>query len=472
MNRSELTLADLAHMRVHFIGLGGAGMSGIARIMLARGVSVSGSDAKHSAVLDSLTALGAKAFVGHKAEQVENIDLLIVSSAISPTNPELIRAQELSLPILARAEALALLMSESLAIAVAGTHGKTTTTSMLTVALQNAGLDPSFAIGGMINSSGTNAHLGSGEIFVAEADESDGSFLAYKPQGAIITNIELDHVDHFPTLESVNEIFAEFLSSIAPSGFLVACIDSPGVRVLLENNSHSTIVVHTYGISESAEYRLSHISLQAKSSSARISHRGRTLGELHLSIPGEHNLFNALAALIAGIEAGAPLSDLLEGLASFSGARRRFESKGIVHGISVIDDYGHHPTEVAVTLDTARRFAGSGKVLAIFQPHRYSRTQAFAREFASALSKADDITLLEVYAASEVPIPGVSSLLITREMNPAIAHFQPSMVDAVLHVVELAQPGDLIVTMGAGDVNALAPVIVQSLTEKYSGAIS
>jgi UDP-N-acetylmuramate--alanine ligase len=469
MSAPELSLSQLTNYRVHFIGLGGAGMSGIARIMLARGVSVSGSDAKQSPVLDSLVALGAKTFVGHSADQVESVDLLIVSSAISPKNPELIRALERGIPILARAQALALLMSDSLSIAVAGTHGKTTTTSMLTVALQSAGLDPSFAIGGMINSSGTNAHLGSGKIFVAEADESDGSFLAYQPAGAIITNIELDHVDHFPTLESVNDIFREFLRSIAPQGFLVACIDSPGVRELLALNDRSDIAIHTYGIAEDADYRLTHIALAPKSSSARVTHRGRVLGELALTIPGEHNLFNALAALVSGVQAGAPIVDLFEGLTTFSGARRRFEAKGSVQGIQVIDDYGHHPTEVAVTLATARRFAGSGRVLAIFQPHRYSRTQAFAHEFAVALSQADYATLLEVYAASEDPIPGVSSLLITRDMNSETSRFEPSMVDAVAHVVEMAQPGDVIVTMGAGDVNALAPVILQSLTEKYSG---
>jgi UDP-N-acetylmuramate--alanine ligase len=319
----------------------------------------------------------------------------------------------------------------------------------------------------MINSSGTNAHLGTGEIFVAEADESDGSFLAYQPSGAIITNIELDHVDHFPTLESVNEIFAEFLQSIQPAGFLVACIDSPGVAELLEAHPRSEISIHTYGSSDTADYRLSHISLSAKSSSARVTHRGRVLGELRLSIPGEHNLYNALAALVAGVQSGAPVNDLLAGLATFSGARRRFELKGVVKGIQVLDDYGHHPTEVAVTLETARRFVGAGKVLAIFQPHRYSRTQAFASEFARALSLADFAILLEVYAASEAPIPGVSSLLITREMAASSARFEPSMVEAVAQIVEMAQPGDLIVTMGAGDVNALAPVILQSLIEKY-----
>jgi UDP-N-acetylmuramate--alanine ligase len=461
-----MNLADLAHKKVHFIGMGGAGMSGIARIMLAKGISVSGSDAKDSQVLAGLRALGAHAFVGHSAANVAGVDVVIISSAIAATNPELLEARNQGLTVIARAEALALLMSESRSIAVAGTHGKTTTTSMLTVALQRAGLDPSFAIGGMINSAGTNAHSGTGDIFVAEADESDGSFLAYKPLGAIITNIELDHVDHFPDIQAVNRIFVEFISSIQAGGFLVACIDSPGVRELLAAHPRKDISVITYGTDPQADFAISHISLTAGESRARITHLGRTVGELHLTIPGEHNIFNAVAALAVGITLGAPAPALLDGLASFSGARRRFELKGTVGGIRVIDDYGHHPTEVTVTLETARRYAGNGNVIAIFQPHRYSRTQAFAQEFAIALDLADQVYLLEIYPASEAPIPGVSSLMVTKAMNPAKAHFEPSMIEVVSRVLNQVKSGDLILTLGAGDVNSLAPVILEALEER------
>ncbi len=461
-----MKLSELGAKRIHFIGLGGAGMSGIARIMLARGVSVSGSDAKESAVLAGLETLGAQIFIGHDASNVGNADVLVVSSAIDGNNPELLKAKSAGLEILTRAQALALLMSESKSVAIAGTHGKTTTTSMLTVALQQAGLDPSFSIGGMINRGGINAHLGSGEVFIAEADESDGSFLAYKPFGAIITNIELDHVDHFPDIESVNAIFLDFVDSIQPGGFLIAGVDSPGVQHLLTQISRKDIEITSYG--ESADISISHISLQPTSSRARITKLGKVLGELSLSIPGKHNIENATAALVAGLNLGATSADLLAGLSSFSGAKRRFENKGTVGGVTVIDDYGHHPTEVRVTLETAKRFAGNGKVIVIFQPHRYSRTAMFVAEFAEVLDLADQLYLLEVYAASEAAIPGVSSVLIANAMSESKVCFEPSMIDVVNAAVAKAEPGDLIITLGAGDVNLLVPLILQTLEEKIA----
>lgn len=461
-----MKLSDLDGKRVHFIGLGGAGMSGIARIMLARGVSISGSDAKDSSVLAGLRTLGAEVFIGHQTSNLGSADVLVVSSAIDELNPELVAAKKKGISILARAEALALLMSESKSIAVAGTHGKTTTTSMLTVALQQAGLDPSFAIGGMINRGGTNAHQGSGDIFVAEADESDGSFLAYKPFGAIITNIELDHVDHFPDLAAVNRSFLAFVNSIQAGGFLIVGIDSPGALHLLSQIERSDIEIITYG--ESADYSISHLALQPGESHARITKLGKVIGELSLSIPGQHNIENALAALVAGLKFGAPVVELLKGLESFSGAKRRFENKGSVKGVTVIDDYGHHPTEVRVTLETAKRFIGTGKVIVIFQPHRYSRTAMFVSEFAQVLDIADQVLLLEIYAASETAIPGVSSIQIANAMASSKVKFEPSMIDVVNLAVEAAQPGDLIITLGAGDVNLLVPLILQTLEEKIA----
>ena len=461
-----MKLSDLDGKRVHFIGLGGAGMSGIARIMLARGVSISGSDAKDSSVLAGLRTLGAEVFIGHQTSNLGSADVLVVSSAIDELNPELVAAKKKGISILARAEALALLMSESKSIAVAGTHGKTTTTSMLTVALQQAGLDPSFAIGGMINRGGTNAHQGSGDIFVAEADESDGSFLAYKPFGAIITNIELDHVDHFPDLAAVNRSFLAFVNSIQAGGFLIVGIDSPGALHLLSQIERSDIEIITYG--ESADYSISHLALQPGESHARITKLGKVIGELSLSIPGQHNIENALAALVAGLKFGAPVVELLKGLESFSGAKRRFENKGSVKGVTVIDDYGHHPTEVRVTLETAKRFIGTGKVIVIFQHHRYSRTAMFVSEFAQVLDIADQVLLLEIYAASETAIPGVSSIQIANAMASSKVKFEPSMIDVVNLAVEAAQPGDLIITLGAGDVNLLVPLILQTLEEKIA----
>ena len=461
-----MNLTEFIASRIHFIGLGGAGMSGIARIALAQGASVSGSDAKDSTVLSALKTLGAQVFVGHQASNIGDAEVLVVSSAIDEANPEISAAKSKGLTILTRAQALALLMSESKSVAVAGTHGKTTTTSMLTVALQQAGLDPSFAIGGMINRGGTNAHLGSGEIFIAEADESDGSFLAYKPYGAIITNIELDHVDNFPDIESVNQIFLDFVKSIQPGGFLVAGIDSPGVVNLLTQINRSDIEIITYGTS--ADFSISHISLQPTQSHARITKLGKVLGELSLTIPGNHNIENATAALAVGMNLGAPVAELLAGLNKFSGAKRRFENRGSVNGVTVIDDYGHHPTEVRVTLETAKRFAQSGRVIAIFQPHRYSRTAMFVEEFAEVLAIADLVYLLEIYAASESPMPGVSSILIANSMDSAKVTFEPSMIDVVSAAVNEAKSGDLIITLGAGDVNLLVPLILQTLEEKIA----
>jgi UDP-N-acetylmuramate--alanine ligase len=453
--------------RIHFVGIGGAGMSGIARIMMAEGLKVSGSDMKRTSITDSLESLGALVFIGHDAKNIDGADLVIASGAIGYSNVEITAAQNAGIEILTRAEALATLMSGKKSVAIAGTHGKTTTTSMLTVALQSAGSDPSFAIGGLINSSGLNAHLGSGEIFVAEADESDGSFTAYHPYGAIITNIELDHVDHFKSLDEVFKAFLDFIDSIQSGGFLVVCIDDPGVKTLLSRMKRSDIKVITYG-QGAGDYTISRILLQPGDCLARVSMNGKILPDLQLEIPGQHNLMNATAALAAGVALGVSPESLIAGLARYSGSRRRFEHKGVVNGIEVIDDYGHHPTELRVTLETAKNYAEAGKVIVVFQPHRYSRTQAFAPEFADALSIADDVLVLEIYPASEEPIPGVTSQMITKHMDQAHAEFEPSMVKAVERVVSMAKPGDVIMTLGAGDVSSLAPVIVEALAEKHS----
>ena len=460
------SLDQLRGKHIHFVGIGGAGMSGIARIMLSAGLQVSGSDAKESAITQALSVMGAKIFVGHDAAHLSGVDTVIYSGAISFANPELSRARDLAIPILTRAQALALLMDGKRSVAVAGTHGKTTTTSMLTVALQQAGADPSFAIGGLINSSGVNAHLGSGDIFVAEADESDGSFIAYKPYGAIVTNLELDHVDHFATLEDVYSIFLEFVGTIRSGGFLVLCIDDSGVKELRNRISRNDISIITYGLSES-DYQISRMTLEPSGSFARISKNGALLPELVLNVPGEHNVLNATAALATALALNIHVSEVLDGLKGFTGSRRRFERKGKVNGIEVIDDYGHHPTEITVTLKTARKYTQDGRTIVIFQPHRYSRTQAFAPEFAAALELADLAYVLDIYAASEAPIPGVTSQLITNASKTGTVHYVPSMLGSLEKVVEVAAPGDLIITLGAGDVNSLAPVILQSLEERY-----
>jgi len=394
-------LAALIGKRVHFIGIGGAGMSGLARIALSHGISVSGSDAKDSSVVTALSALGAKVSTSHQAENVDGADLVVYSNAIAQTNSERLRALELKLPILTRAAALSVLMSESKSVAVAGTHGKTTTSSMLAVALQACGADPSFAIGGTITASGSNAHRGTGEIFVAEADESDGSFIEYHPFGAIVTNIEHDHVDFFETAEAVAQAFRDFAATIQSDGFLTYCADDAGAL-----------------------------------------------------------------ALATGLKLGFPPAELLTGLGNFRGTGRRFEVKGTVHGIRVIDDYGHHPTEIHVTLEAARRFADAGRLIVIFQPHRYSRTKAFAEQFAKELDAADRAILLEVYAASEKPIEGVNSKIITSKMSKG--EYIPNFVEVTDSVIADAQPGDVIMTLGAGDVSSLAPIIVEGLARRFA----
>jgi UDP-N-acetylmuramate--alanine ligase len=327
-------------------------------------------------------------------------------------------------------------------------------------------MDPSFAIGGTINTAGTNAHSGSGSIFVAEADESDGSFLAYKPTGAIITNIELDHVDHFANEDEVFAVFEQFVDSIKPNGFLIACGDDDGVHNLLKRIKRKDLKIHLYGKGDKNDFRIDKIHLAPTTSIASISSTGRKIGELKLAVAGEHNVLNALAAFAAASALEVAEEKVVAGLGTFTGTRRRFELKGEVSGIKVIDDYGHHPTELIVTLKAAKNLAQAGRVLVIFQPHRYSRTAAFANQFSQALSLADFTYLLEVYAASEKPLPGVSSLLIAKNMSAQQVKFEPSMLQVVSDVVAMAKSGDVIITLGAGDVSSLGEPILQALASR------
>ena len=457
---------DWSHIHAHFVGIGGSGMSGIARIMVARGARVSGSDLHDSPSLNGLRALGIEVFVGHNAAQISDAAIVIRSSAIPETNVEIQAARAAGIPVLERAQALAELMEGKQSVAVAGTHGKTTTTSMLTVTLQHCGFDPSFSIGATVRNSGTNAHHGSGETFIVEADESDGSFVAYRPTGAIITNIELDHVDNFADIREIDEIFQGFVKTIQPQGFLVICIDDEGNKRLLStlrSQSMPSLEIITYGEDFDADLKLDRLFVTGKEASARVTFKGRVLGEMKLAISGRHNLFNAAAALATALKLGAPAVEAMEGLKLFTGARRRFEVKGVSKGITVIDDYGHHPTEIRATLETARIFAESGRVLTVFQPHRYSRTQAFASEFAASLALADHTYLLEIYPASETAIPGVTSSLIASKMNSDHVTYEPSMPAVVEAVAQDAQPGDVIITLGAGDVSSLGKLILNAL---------
>jgi UDP-N-acetylmuramate--alanine ligase len=431
---------------------------------LSHGITVSGSDAKDSSVVTALSALGASVSTSHRAENVDGSDLVVYSNAILESNSERLRAQELKLPILTRAGALSVLMSESKSVAVAGTHGKTTTSSMLAVALQACGADPSFAIGGTITASGSNAHRGTGEIFVAEADESDGSFIEYHPFAAIVTNVEHDHVDFFETAESVDEAFRDFAATIQSGGFLTYCADDAGAVALAQGLT--SIDVISYGVNESADLHIDQIELLTMGSRARAIWKGKSVGHIELQVPGHHNLLNAAGVLATALKLGFPPAELLTGLGSFRGTGRRFEVKGTVHGIRVIDDYGHHPTEIHVTLEAARRYADAGRLIVIFQPHRYSRTKAFAEQFAAELNVADRAIVLEVYAASEKPIEGVNSKIITSKMSKG--EYIPNFVEVTDSVIADAQPGDVIMTLGAGDVSSLAPIIVEGLTRRFA----
>jgi UDP-N-acetylmuramate--alanine ligase len=451
---------------VHLVGVGGAGMSGIARILLARGVTVSGSDAKDSLALRALTALGATIHVGHDAAHVpDGVDAVVVSSAIRPDNPEVVAAGERGIPVEPRAAALAALMAGYRGVAIAGTHGKTTTTSMLTVALQRCGADPSFAIGGDLNEAGSNAHHGTGDVFVAEADESDGSFLRYAPWAAVVTNVEPDHLDHYGDAAAYHAAFAEFAARVSPDGVLVACADDPGAMAAA---SSARCRVVTYGTSAGADLRIDSVMLSGQRSSFELVERGRRLGVCWLSVPGRHNVLNATAAIAVGLALGQPLGDLRAGLQEFGGARRRFEARGSARGVRVFDDYAHHPTELVATLTAARDVAGAGRLVVAFQPHLYSRTRAFAAEFGTALGLADEVVVMEVYAAREDPVAGVSGRIVAAAvpLPPERVVFEPSWGAVAKHLAARAEPGDVILTLGAGDVTQLAPEVLAALEER------
>lgn len=453
--------------RAHLIGIGGAGMSGIARILLARGAFVSGSDAKESRALLSLRAQGAELFVGQNASNIASLaeppSAVVVSTAIKETNPELAAAREAGIPVLHRAQALAGLMEGHRVACIAGTHGKTSTTSMLTVALQHCRLDPSFAIGGDLNESGANAHHGEGGVFVAEADESDGSFLTYSPSVAVVTNVEPDHLDHHGTAEAYTKVFTEFVSRIVPGGLLIVCADDLAAAELGEQAAELGVRVRRYGRTATDARVLDYVPAP-DGGVVRLLLDGSELS-VRVAVPGEHMALNAVAALLAGIELGAPVEGMVEGLAAFGGVRRRFEFKGRAGDVRVYDDYAHHPTEVAAQLRAVRTAAGSGRVIVVFQPHLYSRTKTFSAEFAAALSLADEVVVLDVYGAREEPEPGVTGALIADQVTASV-HYEPAFDVAAPLVAGLAKPGDLVVTMGAGDVTQLGPEILAELDKR------
>jgi UDP-N-acetylmuramate--alanine ligase len=454
---------------VHFVGIGGAGMSGIARILLARGVQVSGSDRRDTPTLMALRALGARVAVGHDAAHVADADTVVVSTAIRADNPELQAARELALRVLPRAVALASVMAGRRSIAVAGTHGKTSTTSMLTVAVQACGVDPSFAIGGNLNESGSNAHAGEGDIFVAEADESDRSFLLLAPFAAIVTNVEADHLDNYGDLAAVEAAFDRFLQTVDPAGFVVVCADDPGAARLRSVPSSARLL--SYGRAPDADLVLSDLHVGPEGTSYTAVMNGQDLGRVRIQLPGEHMALNSAAALLAGLQLGLPAEGLIDGLARFGGVHRRFELKGIAAGVRVYDDYAHHPTEVSAQLRAARAVVGAGRLVVAFQPHLYSRTREFAEGFGLALGLADEVVVMDVYGAREDPVPGVTGALVADAvpLPPERVHFEPSWSAAAPALAARARPGDLVVTMGAGDVSMVGPEVLEALHAGAAG---
>lgn len=458
-------LSSLGH--VHIVGIGGAGMSGIARIMAARGVTVSGSDAKDSRRLQALRALGIDARVGHEPEF--HADTLVVSTAIPESNSERAYARSHGVPELSRAQALAAVMDGSVGIAVSGTHGKTTTTSMLTVALQHCGVDPSFVIGSELNESGSNAHVGTGDLFVVEADESDGSFLELPARIAIVTNIEPDHLNHWGDFASLEAAFDDFGRQCAGrDGFVVACADDPGARAMAERLTAEGMDVRTYGTAEDATVRILDAQSSGEGWSFAIGSQGVRLGEVTLRVPGRHNALNAVAAYTAAAGLGLPDADIRAGLEAFSGTRRRFDFKGEVSGVRVYDDYAHHPTEIEATLRAARDVAAGGRVIVAFQAHHYYRTAMFVREFGEALGLADIAVVLEVFAPGEEPIPGASghTLAANVPLPDGDAIFEPSWAAVADLLADRAQPGDLVMTLGAGDIGMLAVEVLERLRSR------
>ena len=459
--------------KYHLVGIGGAGMSVVAELLAASGADVSGSDSKESATTRRLAAEGISVSIGHDARHVPADAVVVVSSAIRESNPELAAARERSQKVLHRSQALALAARGRDFVAVAGAHGKTTTSAMIATALREAGLDPSWAIGGSVVGAGGGSHLGGGRAFVAEADESDASFLNYEPLVEVVTNVEPDHLDHYGSAEAFEEAFAQFARLLKADGALIACADSPGALRMAVGAIDRGQRVVTYGRGDGPRGAAAHVKVAPVRAHSREASRllgasgafddGSGPVRVDLSVVGDHNLLNAAAAWAAGVELGVGREEMASALSHFLGTGRRFELRGEAGGVRVVDDYAHHPTEVEATLRAARAVVGDGALRVLFQPHLYSRTANFADRFAEALSLADDVVVTSVYAAREDPTPGVEGDLVTSKMDPARAQFVPDRFEAARALAARARPGDLVMTVGAGDVTELGPTILDQI---------
>ena len=471
--------------RVHFIGIGGIGMSGIAELLANLGYVVSGSDTRKSGVTDRLEAMGVTVASGHAAANVGDADVVVYSSAVRPDNPEVREARARRIPVIPRAEMLAELMRLRFGICVAGAHGKTSTTSMIALVLERAGLDPTAVIGGRLSAFGSNARLGRGAYMVAEADESDRSFLTLTPSVAVITNIDREHMDAYGSFADLQQAFIDFANKVPFYGAVVACADDAELRAVMPRFKRRLI---TYGIAadtsagdrqntDTPQLLAADVRLEGYGSRSVIEKHERrggagttTLGELTLSVPGRHSVQNALAAVAVGLELDVPFAKIAAALAEFHGAERRFEHRGIVNGITVIDDYGHHPTEIAAVVAAAKA-AKPSRIVVAFQPHRYTRTRDLMTEFGVALADADEVVLTDIYAASEDPIPGVTIDALAAAVNRRRAtpvHVVPKLADMAARIAELCRSGDLVITLGAGSIGTLAAGLIAELERRHA----
>jgi UDP-N-acetylmuramate--alanine ligase len=451
--------------RIHFVGIGGIGMSGIAEVLLNLGFTVSGSDLKATPVTDRLFKLGARIFEGHAAGHLQDVQVVVVSSAVPADNPEVQEAQRLQIPVIPRAEMLAELMRMKFCVAVAGSHGKTTVTSMIALMLTQVGLDPTAVIGGRLDVFASSVRLGKGELMVVEADESDRSFLYLLPSIAVITNIDREHLDHYRDLSEITSAFLSFANKVPFYGAVVACADTPWGERFRELLPQLRRRVVTYGLDSGADVRGSSLELRPQGSSFEVEARGKPLGSFSISVPGRHNVQNALAAVAVGLELELSADQIRHGLERFRGADRRFQIKMEFQGITVVDDYGHHPTEIRATLEAARLW-GAKRVIAIFQPHRYTRTQFLMDDFARSLQAADLVYVLDIYPASEKPIPGVTAQrLVERmaELGFSRARYAPSEQAVVQGMLAELRSGDLILTVGAGNVWRIGDALAEAI---------
>lgn len=454
--------------KIHFVGIGGIGMSGIAEVLLNQGFAVSGSDLRATPVTDRLARLGARFFEGHAPAHVREAQVVVVSSAVTAGNPEIVEANLMGIPVIPRAEMLAELMRLKFCVTVAGAHGKTTTTSMIAVMLSEAGLDPTAVIGGRLDIFGSSARLGKGELMVVEADESDRSFLHLLPTLAVVTNIDREHLDCYRDLDEIAAAFLSFVNKVPFYGAVIGCLDRPWGETLRRLIPHVQRRMVTYGIEPGADIQAANVELHGPGAEFQVLVKGRLLGHFALKVPGRHNVQNALAAVAVGVELDLTSAEIRHGLEHFRGADRRFQVKAEVNGITVVDDYGHHPTEIRATLEAAR-LQGASRLWVVFQPHRYSRTQALMDDFAHSFEGAERVYVLDIYPASEPPIPGITSERLVermRELGFERARYAPSQQDVIDELLREVQPGDMVMTIGAGSVWKLGEAFAQVLSSR------